>query len=194
MFDQLRDPDYRHAFVEENEKTGIAFQIRALREKNGWTQAELGQRAGKPQNVVSRLEDPDYGKVTLTTMFDLARAFDVALLVKFVSFSRLVAELKDVSPRALAVPSFTEEQNYFDKVLGDALTQELSALEPAGQTRPLFCDGLGQPTRGAAELDGLAPKEPGLELPTRKTPWLTARLALVQNQASWRSQHEAAIR
>jgi transcriptional regulator with XRE-family HTH domain len=110
MRDEILDKSYREAFVEENMKAGIAFQMSALRDKRGWTQAELGERAGKPQNVISRIENPDYGRFTLRTLLDIAAAFDVALLVKFVSYGDLLAQLKNVSPEILAVPSFEEER------------------------------------------------------------------------------------
>lgn len=111
MRGEFGEKGYRDAFVEENIKTGIAFQVNALREKRGWTQKDLGDRAKKPQNVISRIEDPDYGKFTLRTLLDIASAFDVALLVKFVSYGELLAQLKNVSPEALAVPSFEEERS-----------------------------------------------------------------------------------
>lgn len=110
MKKDLFNKEYRHAFVEESVKTGIAFQARALRLSKGWSQKELGEKAGKPQNVISRLEDPDYGSFTIRTLLDLASAFDVALLVRFVSFGQLLHQLRDVSPKALAVPDFEKEQ------------------------------------------------------------------------------------
>lgn len=111
MKKDLHNKDYRDAFVEESVKTGVAFQTRALRLSESWSQKELGKKAGKPQNVISRIEDPDYGNFTIRTLLDLASAFDVALLVKFVSFGQLMQQLKDVSPEALAVPNFKKEQD-----------------------------------------------------------------------------------
>ncbi len=110
MKKDLLNKEYRDAFVAESVKTGIAFQNRALRLSNDWSQKDLGERAGKPQNVISRIEDPDYGNFTIRTLLDLASALDVALLVRFVSFGQLMQQLKDVSPEALAVPSFEKEQ------------------------------------------------------------------------------------
>jgi len=65
---------------------------------------------GKPQSVVSRLEDPDYGKVSVQTVLDGAAAFDVALLVQYVSFPEFLRRTRDVSPEALRVDSFDERQ------------------------------------------------------------------------------------
>ena len=106
---KLKNKEYRDAYIAETLKTALAAQIMAMRAKRGWTQAELARRVGTTQNVISRLEDPDYGKFNLQTLLDIAAAFDVALLAKFVSIERLVDEFEDVSPDALAVASYPEE-------------------------------------------------------------------------------------
>src|SRR5438876_279312 len=102
----LRDKEYRDAFVEEHIDTGLPFQIRAMRQDRGWTQGELGQRTGMAQESISQLESSSYGRFTLRTLKRLASAFDVALMVKFVPFSRLVDWQAELSPEDLAVPSF----------------------------------------------------------------------------------------
>ena len=106
---KLRNRRYRTAYLAEHVRTGIAFQIRALREKIGWTQAQLGTVAGKPQNVISRLENPDYGRVTLQTLLQFADTFDVALIVRFVPYSRFLREFQDVSERELLATPFDED-------------------------------------------------------------------------------------
>jgi len=113
MFNDFVNKKFRHAFLAENIKAGLAFQIRAIRERQKLSQPELAKKATKTQSVISRLEDPNYGSYTIRTLLDLAGALDVALLVKFVSYSRLAQEIKDVSPEALAVPSYVEEQEIY---------------------------------------------------------------------------------
>jgi transcriptional regulator with XRE-family HTH domain len=104
----LGNKKYRHAYVREHVRNGVPFQLRAMRDQREWTQARLGQEAGKGQNAISRLEDPNYGKVTIQTLLEMAEAFDVALLVKFVPFSRLLKEYEDVSPTGLSVKSISD--------------------------------------------------------------------------------------
>ena len=111
MNEEFCDKTYRDAFVEANIRNGIAFQIRALRKKNDWSQGKLGEKSGKAQNVISRLEDPEYGKFTIQTLLSLASAFDVALAVRFVSYADFIGHLQNVSDEALGVPSFEEEVN-----------------------------------------------------------------------------------
>lgn len=109
--EKLQEKAYRDAYVEAHVKVGIPHQIRALREQEErkWSQAELGRRSGKPANVISRLEDPESGGNTIRTCLEMASAFDVALVVKFVSYSRFLQEFEDVSPKALEVPSFASD-------------------------------------------------------------------------------------
>lgn len=110
LFEKLKSKSYRDAYVAEHVRTGIAYQIRALRTQRGWSQKKLAEEMGKPQSVVSRLEDPDYGKVSIQTVLEGAAAFDVALLVQYVSFPEFLQRTRDVSPEALRVDSFDERQ------------------------------------------------------------------------------------
>ncbi len=111
LFEELSDKEYRDAYAARHITTGIAQQIRALREQRGWSQAELGQRVGKPQSVISRLENPRYGKLNLQTLLELASAFDVALFVRFVSFSDLLRLTRNLSPEALAATAFEHDRS-----------------------------------------------------------------------------------
>jgi transcriptional regulator with XRE-family HTH domain len=110
QMEALADKEYRDLYVAEHIRTGVAFQIRAMREDRGWTQSELGQRAqGMAQETISQLEDPDYGRLTLRTLIRLASALDVALIVRFAPFSDLVDWIVNLTPQRLAPPSFDEE-------------------------------------------------------------------------------------
>jgi transcriptional regulator with XRE-family HTH domain len=99
--------------------TGLAFQIKALREKKGWTQAELARQTDKDQPTISQLEDPNYGRYSLATLKRLANAFDVALVVRFVPFSELVDWLVNLTPEKLAPANYDEERERLLS-LGDA--------------------------------------------------------------------------
>jgi transcriptional regulator with XRE-family HTH domain len=106
---KLRIKSYRDAYVAEHVKTSVPIQLRILRDQHDLTQAELARRARTTQTVISRIEDPDYGNLSLNSLLKIAAGLDVALLVKFVPFSRLLEEFKDVSPEAVAAESFDKE-------------------------------------------------------------------------------------
>jgi transcriptional regulator with XRE-family HTH domain len=107
----LSDKAYREAFVEQEIKVGVPFQIRALRTDRRWSQRKLGEIAGgMAQETVSQLENPNYGRMNIGTLLRLAAAFDCGLTVRFVPFSDLVDRAADVSPNALAVPSYANDK------------------------------------------------------------------------------------
>jgi len=92
LVDQLQDEEYRRAFVEGHTTDTIAFQLRAMRKAEGWEQKDVAERLGNRnlQPMISRYENPDYGKYSISTLLELAAVFDVALAVRFAPFSELV--------------------------------------------------------------------------------------------------------
>jgi transcriptional regulator with XRE-family HTH domain len=90
LLEELKSKEYRDAFVSELIDTGIPFQIRELRKQRNWTQKELSEKSGMAQERISVLEDPNYAKLTLTTLKRLASAFYIGILVRFVPISDLV--------------------------------------------------------------------------------------------------------
>ena len=104
---KLADKSYRDSYVSMQLRTWLADQVRALR--GDMTQAEFGKLIGKPQAVVSRLEDPDYGKLTLQTLLEVASKLDIALLVRFVDHATFLAATNDFSDAALRPISYNQE-------------------------------------------------------------------------------------
>ena len=112
-----RGSDARSRFVESHLDKSIAYQIRSLR-GDKWTQAEFAEKLGMkhPNNVAARLENPRYGKHTLTTLKKIASACDVGLVVWFVPYGRLVDWVSGIpyvdrglTPSFYNVPSFGDE-------------------------------------------------------------------------------------
>jgi len=105
----LRNRDFRAQFVSDQPNEFLPLQIKRLRERRGWTQAELGQAAVMKQERISVLESPDKKGLNLNTLKRLARAFDVALVVRLVPFSEFVDWVCTLSPGSFEPASFDEE-------------------------------------------------------------------------------------
>ncbi len=107
---KLRRKPYRDAYVKAHLEQGLAYQIKEMRLSKGLTQSQLAKKLELgSQSAVARLEDPSYGRMSLATLLKVAAFFDVAFMAKMVPYSRFLSEVKDVSPRALLVDSFTTE-------------------------------------------------------------------------------------
>ncbi|WP_438391117.1 helix-turn-helix domain-containing protein [Caballeronia sp. DA-9] len=107
---KLRKKPYRTAYAKHKTLQGLAFQIKELRVARGLTQSQLAAKLGlRGQSAIARYEDPSYGKMSLQTLLRIAEVLDVALLTKFVGYSKFIFETHDVSPTALYAPSFEDE-------------------------------------------------------------------------------------
>jgi hypothetical protein len=109
LWQRLQKKAYRQAYLSEHVRRGIAYQIRALRDQRDWKQGTFAKHLGKPQSVVCRLEDPDYGKMTIQTLLEVANVFDVALQVRFVPFSTFIRNTRDVSATSMEVLEFKDD-------------------------------------------------------------------------------------
>lgn len=106
--EQLKDKEYRDAYMADHVRVGIAYQIQALREQAGLTQAQFAELLGTRQSVISRLENTEYGKVSVQTLLDIASALDIALSVRFCDYREFLDNIADISPAALRVARFDE--------------------------------------------------------------------------------------
>ena len=138
LLSSLHDPEYRRQFADDI-GTGIAFQIRRLRDTRGWTQQEVAHRTGKRQETISLCENPNYGKYSLSTLKELAGAFDVALMVKFAPFSELIDWTLNLTPERLAPASFDDE--FAIRVTVPPLAADANATSFAVQQEPLRFPG-----------------------------------------------------
>jgi transcriptional regulator with XRE-family HTH domain len=105
--DELAEKEMRHAYLSAQTRTKLINQIRAIRNQRGWSQGEFSAILEKPQSNVSRLENREYGSFTLNTLFELASAFDVGLVVEFVPYENFLLHTRDLSTENLQVSRFS---------------------------------------------------------------------------------------
>jgi transcriptional regulator with XRE-family HTH domain len=98
--------DYRDDYLKTNVRTGIALQVRALREKAGLSQKEFAALTGKKQGSISRLEN--INGCTVNTLLAIASGTGVALVVRFVDYPEFLRSATDMSPQKLAPDNVRE--------------------------------------------------------------------------------------
>ncbi len=106
---EFQDEEYRHSYVEECLNTMIATQIKVLREQRKMTQSALAKKAEMLQPRLSVMENADYSSWSVSTLKRLARAFDLALSVKFEAFSEVVLDFEEMGKETLSRPSFSDD-------------------------------------------------------------------------------------
>lgn len=143
LLQELENLEYRKGFVEGHAKDTIAFQIRQLRKTEGWDQSDLARELGNPklQPMISRYENPDYGRYSITTLLELAAAFDVALVVRFAPFSELVEWDFKSTPQTLAPATYSNDKRL------SALTKWAQEPSGNGQLADLSSVGVGASTQ-----------------------------------------------
>jgi transcriptional regulator with XRE-family HTH domain len=110
LADLLQNPDFRREFVSDFAQEMIATQIRAMRERLGLNQGQLGDAAGGMSQIqVSRLENPDYSGTSVNSLKRIAQAFEVGLIVRFAPFSQFIDWIVSQTPDKLVPLSYAEE-------------------------------------------------------------------------------------
>lgn len=106
LIEKFRDKSYRDSYIAGHTRRFLARQMRKFR--GDLSQSQFGDFLGKRQTVVSRLEDPKYGKWTLQTLFDVAAKLNVAVIVRFVDIPTFIRLSEDMSDEASRPSSYDE--------------------------------------------------------------------------------------
>jgi hypothetical protein len=107
LAEKLRSSKYRHSYVGAHVRQFLARQMRGMR--GDQSQAIFGEKIEKAQNVVSRFEDPSYGKWTLSSLLEIATKLDRALIVRFVDYQTFLQFTDDQSEIAAAPAAYDSE-------------------------------------------------------------------------------------
>jgi transcriptional regulator with XRE-family HTH domain len=101
------DPEFRGSYIAHHLRAFIADQIRGLR--GDMSQKEFGQLIGKPQSVVSRLENEEYGSVSLQTLIEIAIKLNIAFVGRFVDFPTFLRVTADFSENAVTPMPYSRQ-------------------------------------------------------------------------------------
>ncbi|MBN3038741.1 MAG: XRE family transcriptional regulator [Candidatus Omnitrophica bacterium] len=82
--EDLKDPEFRKAFDDEEVYASLAIQIAKIREREHLSQKELAERLHTTQQTISRLENVHNESYALSTLLKLAHALNKQLKVEFV--------------------------------------------------------------------------------------------------------------
>ena len=127
LLEKFRSRKRRRVFAEQDLGSTVAAQIYALRQKHdNMTQRALAEKTEMSQARISVLENPNYRKFNVGTLQRIAAAFDVALIVRFVSFGELLDWTVVGSQKTLAPASFDEE--FGTEVEHDSVTPKAEVI------------------------------------------------------------------
>ena len=107
---KFKDKEYRDAYAAAQFDIELPFQIQALREARSWSCKELAKRSGIPVRSLTKLEETGQSDlITPDILCRLASAFDVGILVQFVSFSELAYRAESLHPGTFKIASFADD-------------------------------------------------------------------------------------
>jgi hypothetical protein len=135
---KIKDERYRNGYVEAHNRRTLVQQMREFRGSE--SQTEFGRRLGISQQVVSRLEDPNYRGWSASTFFSIARKLGVAAIMRFVDFPTFIKYSNDLSEEAMhprpydqvAVDEFVvEHERATEKIVsGNNAGQKMTIIYP----------------------------------------------------------------
>lgn len=108
LWAKFADRAYRYAYVESHLREAIASQVYFIRESRKLTQTELADLAGTKQPAISRIEKGE-ASLSIKSLEAIARAFDVALSVRFVPFSEVAEDVVNGRIEAY-VPPYSDDR------------------------------------------------------------------------------------
>lgn len=84
-----KDRATRHKQMASLLRAGLAYQVRGLREKHGWTRRQLYLKSGVSPHTIKSIEEGTRKNISTKSLEKIATAFNVALIVRFVAFSEV---------------------------------------------------------------------------------------------------------
>lgn len=104
-----KDKEYRQDYMEAALEQTISWQIGLNRKARGISQGDLANMTGLSVEEIQENEDTTFEEHDLKTLVKIANAFDCAVMVKFISYSKLAYESYKLSEKDLYACSYGEE-------------------------------------------------------------------------------------
>jgi transcriptional regulator with XRE-family HTH domain len=105
MIELFQDKEFRDSFLGEWIAFTLRSQIKAMRLRKGWTQAELARKMKTGCSAVSRLENMTPKTLpSISTLQKVAQIFDVGLIVRFSEWSSLIKEIGEYLENGHKIP------------------------------------------------------------------------------------------
>jgi transcriptional regulator with XRE-family HTH domain len=123
LMNRFRNVEYRRAYVDEFTDSYIATQLKVLREQRGFTQEQLAERLGVKQSQICRWESVNNRSWQVRTLKRIAGALDLALVVRFESFGKILPEIGSFGRAALERPAFADDP-VFRRILAKTIVDD----------------------------------------------------------------------
>jgi transcriptional regulator with XRE-family HTH domain len=150
------EPEFRRGYAESFLSPYIAAQIKFNREARKLSQRALGDLiGGTDQGRVSKLEDANYRSWTVKTLQRIAAAFDLVLLVKFVSFGEFLDEATALDRASLTKPGFPQDAAFHKTSTGSSNASIAKITDSRKWNRPdntQVAGGVVAEARGLAQV------------------------------------------
>jgi transcriptional regulator with XRE-family HTH domain len=130
---RFRDGGYRRAYVESFLDAYIATQIKVLRERRDLSQTRLAEKANMKQSQISEMEDVNHTSWKISTLKKIAKGFDLALVVRFESFSGVLPDIERFGREALQRASFDDDPLFSERGVPPVLQDGALALSTRTQ-------------------------------------------------------------
>jgi len=82
--ENMKDPEFRRLYREEEAKFSVSQKIRQLRKKLGMTQQSLAKKVKTTQSAIARIESADYEGHSLSKLEEIAKALGAVLVIDFI--------------------------------------------------------------------------------------------------------------
>jgi transcriptional regulator with XRE-family HTH domain len=94
LMDKFKSKKFRDIFAADTVARRIAHRIRSIREEREQSQSDVAAELKTSQSVVSRFENPTYGKYSYKALQAIAKVFDVVLWVDFITHAEFLRRIK----------------------------------------------------------------------------------------------------